>query len=72
MVLARESRPSPKAPQVGTEAFFALKGRKATLQDLMSETSYEREGDDLLTQGLYLDLPAGGFHIFDCHDRIYV
>jgi hypothetical protein len=43
-----------------------LKGRKVILQDLMSESSYEREGDDLLTQGLYLDLPAWGFHVFAC------
>ena len=44
--------------------FHDLKGKKVTLQDLMSEASYLREGDDLLTHGLYLDLPAWGFHLF--------
>ena len=34
------------------------------LQDLMSEARYEREVDDLVKQGLYLDLPAWGFHVF--------
>ncbi len=46
-----------------------LKGTKVTLQDLMSETIYEREGDDLLTRGLYLALPACGFHVFDCQGQ---
>lgn len=53
-----------------TLPFVDLRGKKVTFQDLMSETSYERGGDDLLTQGLYLDLPAWGFHIFDCQDQI--
>ena len=39
-------------------------GPKVTLQDLMSEVRYEREADDLLNRGLYLDLPAWGFHLF--------
>jgi len=40
-----------------------LGGRKLMLQDLGSGTSYAREGDDLLNRGLYLDLPAWGFHL---------
>ena len=34
------------------------------LRDLMSDARYEREGDDLLNRGLYLDLSAWGFHVF--------
>jgi len=30
----------------------------------MSDAADEREGDDLLNRGLYLDLPAWGFHVF--------
>ncbi len=41
-----------------------VRGKQIILQDLVSEISYEREGDDLLTQGLYVDLPAWGFHVF--------
>jgi hypothetical protein len=44
----------------------ALRGGKVMLQDLMSDAGYEREGDDLLNRGLYLDLPAWGFHVFAC------
>ncbi len=44
--------------------FDDLRGGKVMLQDLMSDTRYEREGDDLLNQGLYLDLPPWGFHVF--------
>ncbi len=41
-----------------------LQGRKVILQDLMNAERYEREGDDLRNQGLYVDLPAWGFHVF--------
>ncbi len=44
--------------------FADMKGKKVTLQDLMHEACYEWEGDDLLKRGLYLDLPAWGFHVF--------
>ena len=40
------------------------------LQDLLSDARHIREGDDLLNRGLYLDLPAWGFHIFDCQNQI--
>jgi hypothetical protein len=41
-----------------------LKGRRVILQDLMSEACYEREGDDLRNQGLFLNMPAWGFQVF--------
>ena len=28
-------------------------------------TIYERDGDELAGSGLYLDLPAWGYHVFD-------
>jgi glycosidase len=43
--------------------FVDMKGKKVTLQDLMHEARYEWEGKDLLNRGLYLDLPAWGFHV---------
>ena len=46
--------------------FVDMKGKKVTLKDLMHEARYEWEGDALLYRGLYVDLPAWGFHIFDC------
>ncbi len=44
--------------------FDDLREKKLILQDLMSEACYEREGRDLVEQGLYLDLAAWGFHVF--------
>ncbi len=41
-----------------------LGGKKVTLQDLVSQAIYEREGDELLRRGLYVLLPAWGFHVF--------
>jgi hypothetical protein len=35
------------------------------LNDLLSPASYSREGDLLLDRGLYLDLPAWGYHVFE-------
>jgi hypothetical protein len=44
--------------------FADLGGRAVRLDDLMSNASYERGGDELLTRGLYLDLPPWRYHVF--------
>jgi hypothetical protein len=44
--------------------FADLAGKRWVFGDLLSETSYEREGDMLATRGLYLDMPAWGYHVF--------
>lgn len=44
--------------------FEEMCGRKMRLQDLMSPTVYDRDGDELLARGLYLDMPAWGYHVF--------
>ncbi len=41
-----------------------LRGKQVILRDLMHEARYEWKGDDLCNQGLYVDLPAWGFHVF--------
>ena len=45
--------------------FDALRSGKFRLKDLMSEASYDWRGDDLLSRGLYLDIPEWGYHVFD-------
>jgi hypothetical protein len=42
-----------------------LAGRRVTLVDLLGEARYEREGDGLTGPGLYLDMPAWGYHLFE-------
>jgi hypothetical protein len=42
-----------------------LRGRAVRLRDRMSPAVYDRSGDDLLARGLYLDLPAWGYHVFE-------
>jgi hypothetical protein len=44
--------------------FQSQADRTVRLKDLMSPANHERDGDDLLSQGLYLDLPAWGCHLF--------
>ena len=44
--------------------FEELRARKVRLQDLMSSAVYERDGDELVCKGLYLDMPPWGYHIF--------
>jgi hypothetical protein len=44
--------------------FDDLKGKTVHLRDVMSPASYDRQGDEILSQGLYLDLPAWGYHVF--------
>jgi hypothetical protein len=45
--------------------FDGLRGHSIRLQDRMSPAVYDRSGDDLTTGGLYLDLPAWGYHAFE-------
>jgi glycosidase len=41
-----------------------LKGRTCLLVDVMNGERHERDGDELLDQGLYVDLEAWRFHFF--------
>jgi hypothetical protein len=40
-------------------------GSKLRFDDLMGPASYDRAGDELVSRGLYLDLPAWGYHVFE-------
>jgi glycosidase len=42
-----------------------LTGKRVWLRDRMSSVQYGRSGDDIAARGLYLDLPAWGFHVFE-------
>lgn len=42
-----------------------LRGRMLLLRDQLSRAWYERDGNDLCNRGLYLDMPAWGYHVFD-------
>jgi hypothetical protein len=44
--------------------FPALAGRAHDFIDLLGPARYRREGDALAGHGLYLDLPAWGYHLF--------
>jgi hypothetical protein len=44
-------------------------GRAVGFQDLMSPARYDRDGSDLATRGLYLDLAPWGYHVFEVADR---
>ena len=41
-----------------------LDGRTWRLQDLTGPAVYDRQGSDLVGRGLYLDMPAWGYHVF--------
>jgi len=42
-----------------------LGGRTFRLRDRLGPAVYDREGNGLSAQGLYLDLPAWGYHVFE-------
>ncbi len=42
-----------------------LRGKTFLLRDVLSPARYERNGDELAQRGLYLDMPAWGYHVFD-------
>jgi hypothetical protein len=45
-------------------AFGDLSGHRWELRDELAEFTYERDGDELQTRGLYLDVPAWQVHVF--------
>ncbi|MEW6296139.1 MAG: alpha-amylase family glycosyl hydrolase [Thermodesulfobacteriota bacterium] len=45
--------------------FREFGGGRWRLQDIMGTARYDREGDDMVARGLYLDMPAWGYHVFD-------
>jgi hypothetical protein len=57
---------APHASQCRVRLPFDDLGAKPwQLRDLTGDASYEREGDDLRAQGLYLDLRPWQYHVFD-------
>jgi hypothetical protein len=57
---------SPQAGQCYIPLPFPeLAYKQWQLNDLMSEASYDRQGNDLLGTGLYLDIPAWSYHVFE-------
>jgi hypothetical protein len=57
---------SPHPSQCFVSLLFSLeKGQTIRFQDWMSPVYYDRSGDELLSKGLFLDLPPWGFHIFE-------
>jgi hypothetical protein len=42
----------------------SLADRTWRLEDGLSQAVYERDGADVAARGLYLDLPAWGYHAF--------
>jgi hypothetical protein len=42
-----------------------LKGRVWRLNDAFTARIYERDGDQMRLHGLYVDLPAWGFHFLE-------
>ena len=45
--------------------FGEIAGKEMCLRDLMGPAVYDRNGDEILSQGLYLDLPAWGCNVFE-------
>jgi glycosidase len=43
----------------------SLRGKNIRLHDRLNPTVYDRAGDDLVSQGLYLDEPAWSYHVFE-------
>jgi glycosidase len=44
--------------------FDEIRGHAVRMQDLMNPIAFERNGDELFSRGLYLDVPAWGYHVF--------
>jgi hypothetical protein len=57
---------APQASQCFVHLPFPdLIGQMVRFTDLISPAVYDRDGNELLVRGLYLDMPAWGYHIFE-------
>jgi len=57
---------SPRASQCFVEIPFApLDVHSIRFEDMLSSAVYDRDGSDLISRGLYLDLAPWGFHVFE-------
>jgi hypothetical protein len=45
--------------------FNGFRDKSVRFQDLMHSVTYYREGNDIRSRGLYLDLPPWGYHVFE-------
>jgi hypothetical protein len=45
--------------------FPEIKGRSVQINDKLTTASYSREGNDLLSRGLYLDMTPWAYHVFE-------
>jgi len=45
--------------------FTGLAGQLVQFRDIMNDAIYDRDGNDLLERGLFLDMPEWGFHVFE-------
>jgi hypothetical protein len=44
--------------------FPEIEGRQVRLHDLLSPAAYDRDGNELVGRGLYLDMPPWSYHVF--------
>ncbi|MBZ5856065.1 alpha-amylase family glycosyl hydrolase [Flavihumibacter profundi] len=57
---------SPNASQCFVHLpFGALNDKSVRFSDLLSPATYDRDGNELLAKGIFLDMPAWGYHIFE-------
>ena len=51
-----------------SQCYVRLPGPRAggvRFKDVMGSSTFDRNGDDLLARGLYLDMPPWGYHVFE-------
>ena len=57
---------APHHSQCYAQTLFAeLAGKRVRLKDLMGTEAYERDGDELRSRGLYLDIRPWGYNVFE-------
>ncbi len=64
VVIAVNYAPPPQ-PVLSRPAPSEIRDRPVRLEDALGAASYDREGNDLLDRGLYLDLQPWSYHVFE-------
>ena len=64
MVVNLSGSPSPGVVRL---PWSDVRDKSMTLEDLFSGTRYSRQGNEMAEPGLFVDLPAWGYHLFEFH-----
>ena len=64
LLIAVNFGPTQGQSRLDLSSLTNLRGRSVRLRDLFSSAEFNRDGDEIASSGLFVDLPAWNYHVF--------